>query len=1098
MGLILYKSNRLEQLFGHLVEDVLRTPLSSPFRAEQVVVQTQGMAQWLTLEICRSMGVTANIEFCFPRKFLGNLFDQLLPVPNTPIEPEALTWRIMATLDSMLGRPEFEGLRNYLETSPDPRRRFQLSERIARLFDEYSVYRPERIDAWIKGQEGEDPVERWQAALWRESMTGDLACQGKFLFDLNERLLASDLPCGRLPERLSVFGAGSLPPVYLKMFEALGRLIPVHLFCLSPCQEYWGDISSVTESRRLQEKTGDGSAGADAIHVERGNPILAACGKAGREFLRLVTDLECQEVESYIEPEPDSLLRSLQCGMLQLRDTPDASEAGVKRGDRSVQVHSCHSPLRELQVLRDHLLDWFAHDETLSPGNVLVMLPDIEAYAPFVGGVFDPAEAGAPAVPYTLAGQGARGQSPMVDAFVSLLRLPSSRWTTTGILTFFETSAVRRRFGIEETDLPQIRQWIQGAGIHWGRDAAHREELGLPAFSGHTWEEGRDRWLLGYAMDDEPSGTVGGLWPCAGIEGTSTELLGRWLDFQEQLFATLAALSEEHTLEGWAELLNDCIDGLFQPDAAGEVTVNRIRQVIHELRQQQQASGFGEAVALPVVLERLLPKFEEAGVGKVYLRGRVTFCGLRPLRCVPFRVVCMLGMQDGSFPRHQEPVSFDLMARNPREGDQSRRDEDRFLFLESVLSARDTLYLSYVGQSVRDNSARLPSVVLSELLDYIGVHYHLHDSDPGKAPDGESGRIVDELILTRHPLHPFSRSYFRADAGGDPRLFGYSEAQARISSALGGRDGGEREIFMSDPLAKAPGENRTIQLEDLKAFFRNPSRFFVQRCLEFRLPEDQEPLQEEEPFVLDGLHGYQCRQETLEASLAPGDAPVLEAGWHVRNWLPSGAVGKLLANDMKLRTGQISARIREQIDGPVLKRERRVIQIDVGTTRIEGELRPLVGGGILHYRPSGVKRDEKPGAHLSLWIEHLLWQLCGENGSKESCLIGEDGRWSYVEEPRAMELLASLVEVYWKGQERPLRFFPRSSFASVEGRNGSPRDRALKQWEASEFEAFGKGESEDPYMNLCFRNDPDPLGEEFEELAGEVFRPMMANCGKAS
>ena len=199
MGLILYKSNRLEQLFGHLVEDVLRTPLSSPFRAEQVVVQTQGMAQWLTLEICRSMGVTANIEFCFPRKFLGNLFDQLLPVPNTPIEPEALTWRIMATLDSMLGRPEFEGLRNYLETSPDPRRRFQLSERIARLFDEYSVYRPERIDAWIKGQEGEDPVERWQAALWRESMTGDLACQGKFLLDLNERLLASDLPCGRLP-----------------------------------------------------------------------------------------------------------------------------------------------------------------------------------------------------------------------------------------------------------------------------------------------------------------------------------------------------------------------------------------------------------------------------------------------------------------------------------------------------------------------------------------------------------------------------------------------------------------------------------------------------------------------------------------------------------------------------------------------------------------------------------------------------------------------------------------------------------------------------------------------------------------------------------
>jgi exonuclease V gamma subunit len=229
-----------------------------------------------------------------------------------------------------------------------------------------------------------------------------------------------------------------------------------------------------------------------------------------------------------------------------------------------------------------------------------------------------------------------------------------------------------------------------------------------------------------------------------------------------------------------------------------------------------------------------------------------------------------------------------------------------------------------------------------------------------------------------------------------------------------------------------------------------------------------------------------------------GEAPFLEAGWHVRNWLPSGVVGKLLANDMKLRTNQVSARIREYIDAPVLKRERRVIQMAVGTTRIEGELRPLVGGGILHFRPSRVKRDQKPEAHLSLWIEHLLWQLVAENGSKESCLIGEDGRWVYAGEPKAMELLESLVEVYWRGQERPLRFFPRSSFASVEGRSGSPKDRALKQWESSEFDNFGQGESEDPYMNLCFRNDPDPLGEEFLELSLEVFEPMVANCGKAS
>ena len=1088
MSLILHKSNRLENLAQRLAEETLRAPLSSPFAPEQIIVPAQGLAQWLKLELARRHGLAANLELPFPRAFFFALMQNVLPEKTRAglIEPEALTWRLMEKLNPLLGEPAFQEIKNYLHSSPDPRRKFQLAERIAGLFDQYSVYRPQWIDAWQRGQE-----THWQAQLWRAAMSDGLACQGKFLFELLNALKQPTCDKTKLPERLTIFCPTSLPPVYLEVFQSLARHIPVHLLWLSPCAEYWGDITSALEDQAIQTVAGKGELSPRELHLDRGHPLLAAWGKTGREFQRLITDLQMvnEEIENFQIPAPKNLLNHVQRAILNLEEPQAAEPIKISRTDRSIQIHNCHSPLRELQVLRDHLLKWFASDSTLSPQDILVMLPDVEAYAPFIKGVFDSAESGSPAIPYTLADQGARQDSPLVNSFADLLQLASSRLTATAVMDFFETPAVRRKFSVAENELPQIREWIQSSGIRWGRDAAQRAELGLPAFAEHTWEHGNSRLLLGYAMADDGS-VFNELLPCADIEGSATELLGRWLDFQKQFFAALDELAAPRTLSDWANTLNKILDELFLPEREEEFAANAIRQILNSLREQQKISGFQETVPFAVILERVMPKLTEEPSGKAILRGRVTFSGLNPMRNVPFRAVCVLGMDDQKFPRRPAPLSFDLMAAQPKTGDASRRDDDRYLFLEMLVAAREKFYISYAGQSVSDNSPRPPSVVVSELLDYLGARFQLAGTILAAKLQPQETPLVSELLVARHRLHGFNPAYFQADK--NYRLFSYSTADAEISRHIANRTKCDAlKPFLTQPLAAADVDAKIVSIKDLQSFFQNPAKFFVQRRLDFRLPEDEELLSDEEPFSVGGLNAFNFKQEIVEAFLDKRPLEKLLAAWQGGGQLPPGVTGVLAANDLLAKTQPLIESLREHIGAA--EKIRQPVKLQIGNFQLEGELPLFRGVGIVHCRTAKIK----PSAHLRLWIDHLVLQLVSPLETKTSWLIAEDETWRFNQVADAGKILKQLLEIYFHGLTKPLPFFPASSFAFANPKGKRlPAEHALEKWEGSEDDDFGKSDSQDAYFNLCFRNTANPLDAEFEELARQIVNPLVSHQSK--
>ena len=1089
----LHTSNRLETLAQRLAEAIQR-PLRSILQPELIVVQSQGMARWLKLELAGRQGICANCAFPFPKVFCSQVLaaNSASAGGGPTLDREVMLWEIMRVLPEMLNEPEFSPLKSYLSDGADIRKRFQLSSQIANLFDQYLVFRPDLILAWDQGQlsaadRADNQHEVWQAALWRrlqqEKPGQHLAA---LLKEFAEHSARPDFRPLDVPERISIFGISALPPSYLHVFCALGARIDVHLFLLQPSKEYWGLIVNARESERLLKAARKGDAASSELHLEAGNRLLASTGQLGRDFLNLVLEAgDWDEARAFSEPPETNLLQHIQSDLFHLNDRGqgDCPRLAIGRTDASLRVHSCHSPLREVEVLYDHLLDWLEHNPRLTPRDVLVMTPDIEAYAPFIQAVFDSPEESSKRIPFSVADRGISSASQVVDAFLNLLSLPSTRLEATSVLRILETNAVREKFGLAESDLDIIRVWVRGTNIRWGQDAKQRESLGLPGLAENTWEQGMERLFAGYAMAGKGVKMFQGVLPYDDVEGGSAAALGRFEEYLNRLFHLVAELKERRTIGEWEEILLGALEAFFQPHESQVSETLLIRSALRELASKAAEADCAEPVDLAVIVESLNQLLAEDRFGSGFITGGVTFCALKPMRSIPFKVICLIGMNDGVFPRTDRHLSFDLMAQKPRLGDRSLRADDRYLFLETLLSARERLHISYVGQSIRDNSEAPPSVLVSELLDYVAQAYELPGQD-----------ILKDHVLVRHRLQAFSPAYFTAHDG---RLFSYSAENCRASH-YGQASRVMPASFLDVPLSEPGAEWRTVDAGALAEFFCNPARWLVTRRLGLRFEEQDEALEEVEPFEVAGLDGYAIRQDLVSMGLkgtSPKDALQL---MKASGRLPLGETGAAhfrgLQAEVQTFLEQLRPHFGEGYIDPI------AVDHTLGEFRLVGEIKRLTAKGSLHFRCAGIK----PKDLLRFWVQHLVLNAAFPNGQYSSAvLVGSDKVFKAPPLVRAPEFLAGLLDLYWKGLTRPLRFFPQTALAYADavlkqeaGRSKQePIEVARLSWEGSSFRKT-PGECEDAYFDLCFRG-VDPLDEEFEQTARAVFEPLLTELKEA-
>jgi exodeoxyribonuclease V gamma subunit len=1060
----LYTSNRLEILAEKLA-DLLRHPLSSPLEPEIILVQSKGMERWVSMELARHNGICANCRFPFPNHFLNSLFQEALPdlQENSPFTPEILTWKVMKILPSLLEEKGFGDLRRYLSEGVTDLKLFQLAERVAGLYDQYLLFRPEMVLGWEKGKEG-----HWQALLWREVIK---EMEGKHWASLKAAFLAEIRKPGQglksLPKRVAVFGISALPPYHLEILASLSHKTQVNLFLMNPCREYWGDLLTDRETRKIKERARIKKAVAGDLHLEKGNALLGSMGMLGRDFFELVSNLETVQQEFFFKPEGKSLLSAIQADILDLRNRSagEADKKSLDRKDDSIQIHSCHSPMREVEVLQDRLLSLFEANPTLQPKDVLIMTPDITIYSPFIQAVFSLPPEDPRWIPFRIADRGLRQESPLVNAFLSILDFPGSRFGVSQVLALLESPEVQKKFSLTEDDLERIKGWVRDTRIRWGVDGEARKKLGLPGFKENTWRAGLERMLLGVALPRQGEKMYKDILPYDLIEGSGAESLGHFLAFCESLFTFAEKLSEPRSLKEWEELLQNLLDDFFSPYEESERDLLFIRRVLAGLVNKQELSGFDQPVSLGIIKSHLTVGLESEGFGFGFLTGSLTFCAMLPMRSIPFRIIVLLGMNDDAYPRQTRPLGFDLMAQNPKIGDRSRRLDDRYLFLETLLSAREKLHISYVGQSHQDNSSRPPSVLVSELLDTL-----------------TEGFEIPEGMIIKHHLQAFSPEYF--EKGG--KLFSYS--RDNLEGALGALNSlRKKRPFISSALPDPGPEWKTVELSRLCSFFSHPARFLLNRRLGIYLGEEESLLEETEPFEVTGLDKYLLEQAMVEKGLEGQNLSDLFMSFKAEGNLPLGVPGEVAFQETCREIGPFLKRLSSYRRGGGLAP--LAVDLCLGDFRLTGRVENIFADNLVHHRYTSMKAGDR----LRIWIHHLvLNRINPPDYPCEAILVCQDGICHYASLEDSEAILQDLLTLYWQGLKIPLPFFPSSSWtytqASTEGKD---RDQALRSavdcWQGNEFR---KGEGADPYYQLCF-GEIDPFSPAFESIAETVFGPLI-------
>ncbi|GAB58947.1 exodeoxyribonuclease V subunit gamma [Rheinheimera nanhaiensis] len=1113
-GFVVIHANQLESLRELLVQWLSKQPVPV-LGTEQILVQSNGIAQWLKMALAETAnghpGIAAGLKVELPNQFVWQLYRAVLgdSIPKSlPYDKLNLSWRLLGLLPRLTDSV-YQPLKRYLQDDSDGRKSYQLAQRLADLFDQYQVYRADWLQSWRDGanalpgstqlQVPDDQL--WQPALWRllqsqmSNVLGDLAFSSRA--DVHNKALCA-LQQGQLarpdllPDRIVVFGVSSLPQQTVELLAALGAQRQVLLTVLNPCRHFWGDITNAKDEVRSAQKRHGRKPGlppvldSDALYLHA-PVLLASLGKQGRDYISLLDGFDHSEqyrhwfngrIDLFAEPVADistlPLLAQLQQDMLELNPTPNPPRM-LSADDNSISFHLAHSRQREVEILQDNLIAAFAADPELKPRDVIIMTPDISLYQSHVHAVFGRlAQDDARFLPYTLADQSLRGSQPLMLALEYLLDLPQQRFSLSEVCDLLDVPAIQRRFGISSEALPQLRLWLTEAGARWGLDAQQRASLDLAApGSQYSWMFAIERMLLGFAIGEVDSWQ--GCAPYTEVAGLAAAELGPVLQFVQQLKRWQQCFSADNSLRSllqWQQLLvaeDGLLPSLFDfSEAQDQQIYARLSDGMTTLVQAAQSGDFSGDISLAVLREAWLAQADSTGLSQRFLAGSLTFSTLMPMRAIPFKRIYLLGLNDGDYPRARMRDDFDLMAHDYRAGDRSRRDDDRYLFLEALLSARDALYLSWVGRDIRNNSELPPSVLLSQLMDLLDSGWQ-----------HPSGQPVSQALCHSYPLQPFSPQYFN---GTLPTYAHEWQAAHQLAP-------------MPDALSQPSAELPPLSLRLLDDFLANPCRHYLQQRFKTRFYQAELTSADSEPFVLNTLELYQLKQQLLLQLLAE---PALDIDQAVARLaaqakLPLALFGLLSAAEISREAKVVFARY--QSCGIAWQRRSTPLPLALQPAGIalNDSLSNLFAApsgqqALLQLRPSAIRNKGELRWHTlrSSYLQQLAANAQGEAVSTYQFGLDDAVHLLPLTQPHASAQLDNLVSYWQQGLIKPLPVMPKTALCYLQSGDLA---KCREQYEGGYSLS---GELDDaPELARYYPDFASLLDAGFTDWADKLYGPML-------
>ena len=1032
MTLVVHRAERTDLLAEGLA-DLLAEPPADPFAEEVVVVPAKGVERWLAQRLSHRLGpgarggdgVCAGIRFLNPHSLVALLTGA---DRDDPWHPDRLAWAVLQAIDESLHEAWCAPLARHLghghegvEAELRRNRRWSVARRLAGLLASYAVQRPRLLTDWREGRDtdgagGDLPPDLgWQPELWRRVVER----VGAPPPDVRHTTTLQGLERGEgeLPDRLSLFGHTRLPRSEVELLRALGTSRDVHLWLPQPSPGLWRDLADVVADGPVRRSEDTSSRACR-------HPLLAALGRDSRELQRTLAALGPVGTEVVSDAHAGSLLGRLQDDLRANR----RPEEGTLVADGSVQVHACHGTARQVEVLREVLVGLLQDDPTLQPRDVLVMCPDIDTYAPLVQAAFGLGErAGAhPAheLHLRLADRGLLHTNPLLATAARLVELAGGRATASELLDLAASAPVRQRFAFTDDDLTQMSAWVAQSAVRWGLDRQARAPFRLEHLAQNTWAQGIDRLLLGVATPEDGHRVVGGRLPVDDVASADIDLAGRVAELVARLRRTRRRLTSAAAPAEWLAAL---AEGVGSVAAVPPRDAWQASQFERELAAMTAESG-DSRLSLADVRTLLAQRTSGRPTRANFRTGTLTVCTMVPMRSVPHRVICLLGLDDGVFPRSMTADGDDVLARDPMTGERDGRSEDRQLFLDAVLAAGEKLVVTYSGASEHSGQPRPPSVPLGELLDVVEQ----------MTAAGEM-----ERIHRRHPLQPFAEVNF-----GEP-AFSFDAAARRGAESL--RDQQPAPDFLDEPLRADTDADLT--LAELIAFFRNPARAILDR-LDVSTPRDGERVKDAMPVDLDGLERWMIGDRMVNAVLAGDDPQAICTAELHRGEIPPGRLGEQALTEIAtLAQGLVTETSRVHTPDP----ESVEVELDLGGSRLVG----TVPGVHADHHMLRLTYSSLSAKHLlPAWIELLaLTAAHPDRAVKAHCLgRGRKGVAHTVLHPpspdEARELLTGLLAMRAEGLTRPwlVPLATGHAWASASrAGHGNEAAEARRKWESSGF-----------------------------------------------
>jgi exodeoxyribonuclease V gamma subunit len=1123
MTLYLHRAERADRLVTAL-GDLLSTPLPDPFATEIISVPTRGVERWLSQGLAqrlgaspgRNDGVCVGVSFPSPRRLVARALTGSAEEEDIdPWQPRRAVWPLLRVIDGCRGEPWAAALWHYLggtggsvniqrSAELDPLRagrRWATARHLADLFGTYAAVRPIMIDSWSQGWDIDasgsalPPDRAWQAELWRR-LRDELGVPSpaervqSAVARLRRQPESSDLP-----ERLSLFGATRLDPDHLLVLSALAEHRDVHLWLAHPSPALWDGVKAAHQSKAVVDATQPIRRSDDTTEALVRHRLLAYLGRDVRELQLALTKINPNAADVHYATtttEPTTLLGRLQSDITANRASlPENSRPILASDDQSVQFHACHGPDRQVEVLREVLVGLLAEDATLEPRHIVVMCPDIENFAPLIAASFGldspetQAEHPGHRLRVRLADRSLRQLNPLLALVSRLVALADSRVGSSALLDLCAAPPVARKFGFSQDDLERLHDLVPLAGIRWGFDAEHRNQFQMGEFRQNTWASGLERLLLGVTMDETGQQFIGTTLPLDDVDAGDVDLVGRLAEVVARVRMLTAACSATQPLNAWVELFKKAIELLAAvppPDSW------QLSHAYHELGDL--ALGTDQAGDVPLGLAEVSALLNDGFRGRAsranFRTGTLTVCTMLPMRSVPHRVVCLLGVDDGVFPRRPPPDGDNIVSDEEWIGDHDVRSEDRQLLLDALMSARERFMVIFAGSDPRSGAAIPPAVPIGELLDALDATARTED-----------GVAIRTKIIRHHPLQPFDASNFTPGRLDSRDGFSFDRASLRAARAASRERRPAVPVFSRDPLPDRIDEG-LVSLNDLVRFFNHPIRALMYDRAGLTIIRPDESPDEQIPVSLTGLDAWSIGDRLLRLRIAGHELESLTAAEWRRGYLPPRGLGQRAIRQINDQVEQLV-----QTAQPFLTDQPAPYEVlaEVGGVRLTGTVSRVMGDSIVHVSYSKLAAKHR----LQAWLGLLALTATEPGRPWRSVSIGRLGcsQLGPVEATWASRVLADLIDLRRTGLREPIPFSPKISaeYAALRYRDRQPqlyrrqlerlwaeeRDEAYERFFGSNFDAL-LAQPSIPSEERGSLAEPNRFGT----LARRVFQPLIA------